>query len=68
MVHFITWTSINIFKSNLCAILTKIKPTTAFKIFIYIYSAPKSTDVTFQNLEDTEFWLVDVAEFSFALG
>ena len=51
MVHFITWTSINIFKFNLCAILTKIQPKTAFKIFIYIYSAPKPTDVTFQNLE-----------------
>jgi PIN domain nuclease of toxin-antitoxin system len=49
MVHFITWTSISIFEFNLCAILTKIQPTTAFKI--YIYSAPKSTDVTFQNLE-----------------
>jgi hypothetical protein len=51
MVHFITWTSINIFKFNLCAILTKIQPKTAFKIFIYIYSATKPTDVTFQNLE-----------------
>jgi hypothetical protein len=50
MVHFITWTSISIFKFNLCAILTKIQPTTAFQIYIYIYSAPKSTDVTFQNL------------------
>ena len=37
MVHFITWTSISIFKFNLCAILTKIQPTTAFKIYIYIY-------------------------------
>jgi hypothetical protein len=33
----------------------------------YIYSAPKSTDVTFQNLEG-KFWLVDVAEFSMQLG
>jgi hypothetical protein len=36
MVHFITWTSI-IFKFNLCAVLNKIQPTTAFKyIFIFI--------------------------------
>jgi hypothetical protein len=67
MVHFITWTSISMFKFNLCAVLTKIQPTTTFKIYIYIYSAPKSADVTFQNLEG-KFWLVDVAEFSLALG
>jgi ABC-type uncharacterized transport system permease subunit len=52
MVHFITWTSISIFKFYLCAVLTKIQPT--IYIYIYIYSAPKSADdVTFQNLEGT---------------
>ena len=65
MVHFITRKSINIFKFNLCAILTKIQPRTAFKIFIDIYSAPKSTDVTFQNLEvvNSDNWLTKQNSF-----
>ena len=61
MVHFITWTSIkliNIFKFNLCAILTKIQQTTAFKTFIYIYSAPI----------EGSLWLVDWREWNVQLG
>jgi hypothetical protein len=34
---------------------------------IYIYSAPKSTDVIFLNLEG-KFWLDDVAKLFLALG
>jgi hypothetical protein len=56
----------NIFKFKLCKILTKIQPTTAFKILIYIYCAPKSTS-TFPNREDS-LWLVDRREWNVQLG
>jgi hypothetical protein len=53
--------------SNFYAIPAADKKTYADYNRRLLSTAPKSTDVTFQNLEG-KFWLVDVAEFIPALG